>query len=70
MDKKSPKYPILAHPRLTVEVGTETSQVEATLAEEHERTRLYITPTVENCAFLLAKKAQFSTDLGTTKWLR
>ena len=32
---------ILAHPRLTVEVGTETLQVEAKVAEEPERTRLY-----------------------------
>ena len=30
---------ILAHPRLTVEVGTETLQVEAKVAEEPERTR-------------------------------
>ncbi len=41
MDKKSPKYPILAHPHLTVEVGTETFQVDAKVAEEPERTRLY-----------------------------
>jgi deazaflavin-dependent oxidoreductase (nitroreductase family) len=34
-------YNILAHPRLTVEVGTETFQVQATVAEEPERTRLY-----------------------------
>ena len=34
-------YNILAHPRLTVEVGTETFQVEAKVAEEPERTRLY-----------------------------
>jgi len=39
MDKKSPKYPTLAHPRLTVEVGTETFQVEAKVTEEPERTR-------------------------------
>jgi deazaflavin-dependent oxidoreductase (nitroreductase family) len=32
---------ILAHPRLTVEVGTETFQVDAKVAEEPERTRLY-----------------------------
>jgi deazaflavin-dependent oxidoreductase (nitroreductase family) len=32
---------ILAHPRLTMEVGTETLQVEAKVAEEPERTRLY-----------------------------
>jgi len=34
-------YNILAHPRLTVEVGTETFDVEAQDAEEPERTRLY-----------------------------
>jgi deazaflavin-dependent oxidoreductase (nitroreductase family) len=34
-------YNILAHPRLTVEVGTESFQVDATVAEEPERTRLY-----------------------------
>lgn len=34
-------YNLLAHPRLTVEVGTETFQVEARVAEEPERTRLY-----------------------------
>ena len=34
-------YNILAHPRLTVEVGTETFQVDAKVAEEPERTRLY-----------------------------
>lgn len=34
-------YNILAHPRLTVEVETETFQVEAKVAEEPERTRLY-----------------------------
>ena len=34
-------YNILAHPRLTVEVGTETFEVQATVAEEPERTRLY-----------------------------
>ena len=31
----------LIHPRLTVEVGTETLQVDAKVAEEPERTRLY-----------------------------
>ena len=34
-------YNILAHPHLTVEVGTDTLQVEAKVAEEPERTRLY-----------------------------
>jgi deazaflavin-dependent oxidoreductase (nitroreductase family) len=34
-------YNILAHPHLTVEVGTDTFQVEAKVAEEPERTRLY-----------------------------
>jgi deazaflavin-dependent oxidoreductase (nitroreductase family) len=34
-------YNILAHPRLTVEVGTETIQMDAKVAEEPERTRLY-----------------------------
>lgn len=34
-------YNILAHPHLTVEVGTETFQVDAKVAEEPERTRLY-----------------------------
>ena len=34
-------YNIVAHPRLTVEVGTESFQVEAQVAEEPERTRLY-----------------------------
>lgn len=34
-------YNILAHPRLTVEVGTETFQVDAKVTEEPERTRLY-----------------------------
>jgi deazaflavin-dependent oxidoreductase (nitroreductase family) len=32
---------IFAHPRLTIEVGTETFQVDAKVAEEPERTRLY-----------------------------
>ena len=34
-------YNILAHPDLTVEVGTETFKVRAAVAEEPERTRLY-----------------------------
>jgi len=34
-------YNILAHQRLTVEVGTETFDVEAEVAKEPERTRLY-----------------------------
>lgn len=34
-------YNILAHPRLTVEVGTETIQVDAKVTEEPDRTRLY-----------------------------
>jgi deazaflavin-dependent oxidoreductase (nitroreductase family) len=34
-------YNILAHPHLTVEVGTETFDVEAEVSEEPERTRLY-----------------------------
>ena len=33
-------YNILAHPRLTVEVGTETFQVDARVTEEPERARL------------------------------
>jgi hypothetical protein len=41
MDKKSPKYPILAHPQLTVEVDTGTFQVDTKVTEEQERTRLY-----------------------------
>lgn len=34
-------YNLLAHPRLTVEVGTETFDVEAEVTKEPERTRLY-----------------------------
>jgi deazaflavin-dependent oxidoreductase (nitroreductase family) len=34
-------YNILANPRLSVEVGTETFDVDAKIAEEPERTRLY-----------------------------
>ena len=34
-------YNILANPRITVEIGTEQFQVDATVAEEPERTRLY-----------------------------
>lgn len=34
-------YNILAHPRLTIEVGKETLDVEAKVTEEPERTRLY-----------------------------
>ena len=34
-------YNILAHPHLTVEVGTKTFPVEARVTEEPERTRLY-----------------------------
>ena len=34
-------YNIVAHPHLKVEVGTETFDVEAQVAEEPERTRLY-----------------------------
>jgi deazaflavin-dependent oxidoreductase (nitroreductase family) len=34
-------YNILAHPLLSVEVGTETFKVQATVAVEPERTRLY-----------------------------
>jgi len=34
-------YNILAHPHVTVEVGTETFPVKARVAEEPERTRLY-----------------------------
>ncbi len=34
-------YNILANPLLTVEVGTEQFQVQASVAEEPERTRLY-----------------------------
>lgn len=32
---------LVAHPRATIEVGTDTIEVEATVAEEPERTRLY-----------------------------
>jgi deazaflavin-dependent oxidoreductase (nitroreductase family) len=34
-------YNILAHPLLTVEVGTDEFQVQASVVEEPERTRLY-----------------------------
>ena len=34
-------YNVVAHPDLTIEVGTETFQVHAKVAEEPERTRLY-----------------------------
>jgi deazaflavin-dependent oxidoreductase (nitroreductase family) len=34
-------YNILAHPRVTVEVGTEQFQAQAAVAPEPERTRLY-----------------------------
>jgi deazaflavin-dependent oxidoreductase (nitroreductase family) len=34
-------YNILAHPHFTVEVGTEKFEVDASVAEEPERTRLY-----------------------------
>jgi deazaflavin-dependent oxidoreductase (nitroreductase family) len=34
-------YNVIANPQVTVEVGTETFQAEATVAEEPERTRLY-----------------------------
>jgi len=34
-------YNVIAHPELTVEVGTETFRAHATLAKEPERTRLY-----------------------------
>lgn len=34
-------YNTLANPQVTVEVGTETFQAQATVAEEPERTRLY-----------------------------
>jgi len=34
-------YNLVATPELTVEVGTETFRVHATVAEEPERTRLY-----------------------------
>ena len=34
-------YNLVAHPQVTVEVGTEKFQVSATVAEEPERTRLY-----------------------------
>lgn len=34
-------YNILAHPRFAVEVGTEQFEVDATIASEPERTRLY-----------------------------
>ena len=35
-------YFLYAHPHLTVEAGTETFQVDAKVAEEPERTRLFI----------------------------
>ncbi len=34
-------YNILAHPQVTIEVGTETFQAQAEVTEEPERTRLY-----------------------------
>ena len=34
-------YNIVAHPQITVELGTETFKVNAKIAEEPERTRLY-----------------------------
>ena len=34
-------YNVIAHPDLTIEVGTETFHVHAKVAEEPERTRLY-----------------------------
>ena len=34
-------YNVVANPQVTVEVGTETFQAEAIVAEEPERTRLY-----------------------------
>jgi deazaflavin-dependent oxidoreductase (nitroreductase family) len=34
-------YNIVAHPHLTVEVGTETKQVDAKVVDEPERSRLY-----------------------------
>lgn len=34
-------YNILAHPEITVELGTETFKVHATVAEEPERSKLY-----------------------------
>ena len=34
-------YNLLAHPEVTVELGTETRKVSATMAEEPERSRLY-----------------------------
>jgi len=34
-------YNVIANPQVTVEVGTETFQAEAIVAEEPERTRLY-----------------------------
>ena len=34
-------YNIVAHPHLTVEVGTETFEVDAAVTEEPERSRLY-----------------------------
>ncbi len=34
-------YNVVANPQVTVEVGTETFQAKATVAEEPERTRLY-----------------------------
>jgi hypothetical protein len=39
--RQSPPLFYLAHPHLTVEMGAETFQVEAKVAEELERTRLY-----------------------------
>ena len=34
-------YNLLAHPQVTIEVGTQTLQVRASVASEPERTRLY-----------------------------
>jgi deazaflavin-dependent oxidoreductase (nitroreductase family) len=44
-------YNLLAHPEVTVEVGTETLKVQATPAEEPERTRLFDRMAAKNPGF-------------------
>ncbi|NUM48926.1 MAG: nitroreductase family deazaflavin-dependent oxidoreductase [Anaerolineales bacterium] len=44
-------YNLLAHPEVTIEVGAETLKVEATAAEEPERTRLFDQMAAKNPGF-------------------
>jgi deazaflavin-dependent oxidoreductase (nitroreductase family) len=44
-------YNIVAHPEITVELGTETFKVKAMVAEEPERTRLYDKMVAKNPGF-------------------